>query len=131
MWDFVEREKAHHAVVTLCRVLGVSRSGYWAWRKRAPSSRARADAALSGQIATIHQTSRGACGARGAPRIHATLASAEIHCGRKRVARLMRRAGLQGAHRRRPLQTAQRDPQAESAPGLVQRTFTATARNVL
>lgn len=124
----MEREKAHHAVVTLCRVLGVSPSGYWAWRTRAPSPRARADAALSGQIAAIHQASRGTYGV---PRIHATLASAGAHCGRKRVARLMRRAGLHGTHRRRPFPTTQRDPQAEPAPDLVQRTFTATAPNML
>ncbi len=124
----MEREKAHHAVVTLCRVLGVSPSGYWAWRKRAPSPRTQADAALSGQIAAIHQASRGTYGV---PRIHAALASAGTHCGRKRVARLMRRAGLAGCHRRRPFQTTRRDPQAEPAPDLVQRTFTASAPNGL
>jgi putative transposase len=124
----VEREKAYHAVVTLCRVLGVSPSGYWAWRKRAPSPRAQADAALSAQIAALHQASRGTYGV---PRIQAELASAGTPCGRKRVARLMRRAGLQGTHRRRPFQTTQRDPQAEPAPDLVQRTFTATAPNGL
>jgi len=124
----VEREKAHHAVITLCRVLGVSPSGYWAWRKRAPSLRAQADAALSGQIAALHQASRGTYGM---PRIHAALASAGTHCGRKRVARLMRGAGLVGCHRRRPFQTTQRDPLAEPAPDLVQRTFTADAPNQL
>ena len=124
----MEREKARHAVVTLCRVLGVSPSGYWAWRKRAPSPRAQADAALSGQIAAIHQASRGTYGV---PRIHAALASAGTHCGRKRVARLMRGAALAGCHRRRPFQTTRRDPQADLAPDLVQRTFTANAPNVL
>ena len=124
----MEREKAHHAIVTLCRVLGVSPSGYWAWRKRAPSPRAQADAALSGQIAALHQASRGTYGM---PRIHAALASAGTHCGRKRVARLMRGAGLVGCHRRRPFQTTQRDPLAKPAPDLVQRTFTADAPNRL
>lgn len=127
-YEFVEREKACHAVVRLCRVLGVSPSGYWAWRKRAPSARARADAALSEQIRTIHQASRSTYGA---PRVRAELASAGTRCGRKRVARLMRQAGLVGCHRRRPFQTTQRDPAAESAPDLVQRTFTATAPNAL
>lgn len=124
----MEREKAHHAVVTLCRVLGVSPSGSWAWRKRAPSPRARADAALSGQIAAIHQASRGTYGV---PRIHAALASAGTHCGRKRIARLMRGAGLASCHRRRSFQTTWRDPAAAPAPDLVQRTFTASAPNVL
>jgi putative transposase len=127
-YQFVECEKASHAVVTLCRVLGVSPSGYWAWRKRAPSVRAQADAALSAQIRTLHQASRGTYGT---PRIQAELASAGTHCGRKRVARLMRQAGLAGCHRRRPFHTTQRDPQAEPAPDLVQRTFTATAPNAL
>jgi putative transposase len=127
-YEFVEREKATHAVVTLCRVLGVSPSGYWAWRKRAPSLRAQADAALRGPIAAIHQASRGTYGA---PRIHAELGSAGIQCGRKRVARLMRQAGLAGCHRRRPFHTTQRDPQAAAAPDLVQRAFAATAPNLL
>jgi putative transposase len=109
-------------------VLGVSPSGYWAWRKRVPSARSQADAQLSGQIRTIHQASRGTYGV---PRVHAALASAGTHCGRKRVARLMRRDGLVGRHRRRPFQTTQRDPRAEPAPDLVQRTFAASAPNAL
>jgi putative transposase len=124
----VEREKANHSVARLCRVLGVSPSGYWAWRKRQPSPRARADAALSGQIAAIHQSSRGTYGV---PRVHAALATAGMRCSRKRIARLMRQAGLVGCHRRRPFQTTQRDPQAEPAPDLVQRTFAANAPNQL
>jgi putative transposase len=123
----VDREKANPAVVTLCRVLGVSPSGYWAWRKRQPSPRARADAARRGQIVTSHQASRGTYGV---PRIHAELASGGTQCGRKRVARLMRQAGLVGCHRRRPFQTTQRDPQAQSAPDLVQRAFSARSARV-
>jgi len=112
-------------------VLGVSPSGYWAWRKRhphQPSPRAQADAELRGRIAAIHQASRGTYGA---PRIHAELTSTGTHCGRKRVARLMRQAGLTGCHRRRPFHTTRRDPQAEPAPDLVQRTFTASTPNQL
>ena len=109
-------------------MLGVSPSGYWAWRKRAPSARARADTQLAGQIRTIHQASRGTYGV---PRIHAELASVGMQCGRKRIARLMRSAGLRGCHRRRPFHTTQRDPQAELAPDLVQRTFAANAPNAL
>jgi putative transposase len=98
----VEREKANYAVATLCRVLGVSASGYWAWRMRRhhqPSLRAQADATLSRQIVAIHQASRGTYGA---PRIHTELVSKGTHCRRKRVACLMRQAGLAGCHRRRP-----------------------------
>ena len=127
-YEFVEREKANHSVLRLCRVLGVSPSGYWAWRTREPSARARADAWLAEQIGAIHQASRGTYGV---PRIHAELASAGMRCGRKRVARLMRRAGWQGCHRRRLFHTTQRDPRAELAPDLVQRTFAASAPNRL
>jgi putative transposase len=127
-YEFVEREKANYAVVRLCRVLGVSPSGYWAWRKREPALRARADAHLTARIVAIHRASRGTYGV---PRVHAELAMAGTPCGRKRVARLMRCAGLQGCHRRRPFHTTQRDPQAEPAPDLVQRTFTASAPNQL
>ena len=124
----MEREKANHAVVTLCRVLGVSPSGYWAWRKRGSSARSQADAQLAAQIRTIHHASRGTYGA---PRVHAELAHAGRQCGRKRVARWMRQAGLVGCHRRRPFHTTHRDPLAEPAPDLIQRTFTASAPNGL
>jgi putative transposase len=127
-YEFVDREKANHPVVTLCRVLGVSPSGYWAWRKRPPSPRARADAELKRRIAVIYQASRDTYGA---PRIHAELRSTGMQCGRKRVARLMRQASLQGCHRRRPFHTTRRDPQAELAPDLVQRTFRASTPNQL
>jgi putative transposase len=126
-YEFVEREKVHHTVVQLCRTLGVSSSGYWAWRKRLPWAHARADARLRDRIVAIHAASRGTYGA---PRIHAELASAGQSCGRKRVARLMRRAGLVGCHRRR-FQTTQRDPRADLAPDLVQRAFAASAPNQL
>ncbi len=127
-YEFVEREKATHAVVTLCRLLGVSPSGYWAWRKRAPSLRVQADAHLTQRILAIHQASRGTYGV---PRVHAELASAGTRCGRKRVARLMRQAGVIGCHRRRPFPTTRRDPAAEPAPDLVERTFSASAPNQL
>jgi putative transposase len=127
----VEREKANHAVRRLCRVLGVAPSGYWAWRQRSASARTQGDAQLTEQIRLIHQSSRQTYGA---PRIHAALAATGMRCGRKRVARLMRNAGLVGCHRRRPFHTfhtTQRDPQAEPAPDLVQRQFVATQPNQL
>lgn len=128
VYAFVEREKANHPVRRLCQILGVAASGYWAWRKRGPSARAQADARLSAQIRTAHQASRGTYGA---PRIHATLAAEGTPCGRKRIARLMRAAGLSGCHRRRPIHTTVRNPQAEAAPDLVQRQFVASAPNQL
>ena len=90
--------QALHPVATLCRTLGVSPSGYYAWGKRPLSLRARADVELSALIAGIHGASRGTYGA---PRIHAELAAQGIHVGRKRVARLRRTAELQGVSRRK------------------------------
>ena len=122
--------KAHQAefpVRTMCRVLGVSRSGYYEWLGREPSVRARADAALLERIEHHHLASRGTYGA---PRIHADLAEEDLPVGRKRVARLMRSAGIVGVSRRRFCVTTQRDG-ARAAPDLVARQFTATGPNEL
>jgi putative transposase len=124
----VEREKAVHAIATMCRVLGVSPSGYHAWRQRPPSKRARADAALSERIAEIHMNSRWTYGS---PRIHAELQEEGVRCSRKRVARLMREAGIEGCHRRRAIRTTQRAVEAEAVPDLVERNFHAEAPNRL
>ena len=91
-------EKAHHPIKMLCRLLGVSRSGYYAWRSRPLSARAIGDAQLTDQIRLIHVLSRKTYGA---PRIHWELEDAGVRIGRKRIARLMRLAGIRGAHRRR------------------------------
>ena len=120
----MQQEKASHHIATLCRVLGVSSSGYYAWCDRPLSMRARTDQALLDQIQAIHERSRGTYGA---PRIHAELQAQGVRCGRKRVARLMREANLMGAQRRRYRGTTRQDRQAVPAPDLVQRDFTASA----
>ncbi len=116
-------------IATMARVLGVSEAGYYAWRHRSPSAHAIADAALLKRMRTIHASSRETYGA---PRVHAELrADGERH-GRKRVARLMRAAGLVGASRRRAgVTTTKRDKEARPAPDLVDRDFTASAPNQL
>ena len=116
-------------VTTMARVLGVSTAGYYAWRDRPPSTHARADDALLTRVRTIHASSRQLYGA---PRIHAQLrADGEMH-GRKRIARLMRAAGLVGAcHRGRGPTTTRRDQDARPAPDLVDRKFVAEAPNHL
>lgn len=82
-----------------CRVLGVSRAGYYEWRSRRPSTRDRGDAHLLDAIISIHADSRGTYGVR---RVHAELRLGRgVRCGRQRVERLMRLHGLQGVHRRR------------------------------
>jgi putative transposase len=109
-------------VATLCRVLQVSESGYHAWTRRLPSQRAQQDATLSERIQAIHARSKGTYGV---PRVHAELAAEGQHVSRKRVARLMRAAGLEGASRRKWCTTTVRDERARPAPDLVQRDFTA------
>lgn len=128
MYRFVEREKANHPVATMCRVLEVSPSGYWAWSKRPPSVRACADVQLTTTIRDIHARSRGTYGV---PRVHAELRDTGTRCSRKRVARLMRAAGLEGVHRRRSVHTTVRDHDAAPAPDLVERLFSATCPDVL
>jgi putative transposase len=117
-----------HRIATICRVLGVSPGGYYARRKRPPSLRARTDFELSARIAAIHHRSRATYGA---PRIHAELAAQGIRLGCKRVARLMRVAGLRGASRRNWIITTVRDRDARPAPDLVERNFTAAGPNRL
>jgi putative transposase len=117
----IEAEKASYSVPLLCRVLDVSRSGYYAWRRRPPSKRVRFDAVLSEKIATIHRNSRATYGA---PRVHAELRTLGIRCAKKRVARLMRRAGLRGCLRGRRMRTTHRKTlQQAAAPDLVNRNF--------
>jgi putative transposase len=105
----------------MCRVLGVSPSGYYAWRKRPLSTRARTDVELTARVEVVHRASRGTYGA---PRIHAELTAEGLPIGRKRIARLMRTAGLQGVSRRK-VRTTVRDETARPAPDLVDRQFTA------
>jgi putative transposase len=124
VFRFVEQERAHFPVATMCRVLAVSASGYWAWRGRAESERARTDRELAARIETAHTASRGTYGS---PRIHADLRAAGTAVGRKRVARLMREQHLQGVSRRRAFRTTRADPAATPAPDLVGRRFAASA----
>jgi putative transposase len=123
VYRFVEREKAAHSVAAMCRLLGVSPSGYFAWRSRPPSARAVADAELTARIADAHAASRGTYGA---PRIRVELGARGIAVGRRRVSRLMRRSGIAGITRRRYRPTTRQDPAAAPAPDLVRRRFFAT-----
>jgi len=117
----VRAKQAEHPVATMCRVLEVSASGYYAWVKREPSKRAREDGELRKKIEAIHSESRGTYGR---PRVHAELKEDGVHVGCKRITRLMRQAGLQGASRRKKYRTTARDRDARPAPDLVDRNFT-------
>jgi putative transposase len=124
--------RAHQAVFpvrTACRVLGVSASGYYAWCRRPPCRRSVEDAALVERIEHYHARSRGSYGS---PRILRDLVEEEgLKVGKKRVARLMRQAGIQGVSRRKRHFTTIRDLTQRPAPDLVERNFKATAPNQL
>jgi putative transposase len=125
----VKANQATHSVGTMCRVLKISRSGYYAWCDRPMSARARRDLWLTEKIEEIHRRSRGVYGS---PMIHAELADDYgVRVGRKRVARLMREAGLRGASLRRFVITTTSDPKAKRPPDLVERRFFAEAPNRL
>ena len=116
-------------IATMARVFGVSESGFHAWRQRPASAHAAADAALLKRVRTVHASSRETYGA---PRVHAELRAGGEKHGRKRIARLMREAGLVGASRRRGgITTTRRDQDARPAPDLVDRNFVAAAPNQL
>jgi len=125
----MKAHQAGHGVRALSRVLGVSPSGFYAWVRRAPSAHARRDTVLLDQIRAHHRASRATYGA---PRILRDLRDAGERVGQKRVARLLRAAGLQGVSRRHAWRrTTVRDPQARPAPDLVQRQFRASRRDAV
>ena len=112
-------------MVTMCRVLGVSTSGYYAWRKRPPSERARENAELTEVIREIHAWSRETYGS---PRVYAELRARGVQVGETRVARLMRKAGIQGVSARKGgPRTTRRRTDARPAPDLLEREFEAAA----
>ena len=127
IFGFVDAEKARHSISTLCRVLGVSRSGYHAWATREPSARALEDARLTERIREIHRLNRRVYGS---PRIHAELALGDgVRVARKRVERLMRQAGISGMIRRKRGRTTIRVPGVRVCEDLVDRDFAAAAPN--
>jgi Integrase core domain/HTH-like domain len=128
LFRFIAAEKANHSISLMCRLLGVSRSGFHAWERRPPSDRALADAWLVERIKTIHRGSRGTYGAR---RIHAALAQQGVRVGRKRVERLMRTHRLTGAVPRKRAKTTIRVAGVRAADDLVLRNFKPSAANQL
>ncbi len=126
---FIDVQRATFDVTVLCRLLQVSRSGFYAWLGRPASARQLSDDVLTEQIRAAFTSNRSVYGS---PRVHAELADAGVQVGRKRVARLMRTAELVGCHRRkRSFSITKQNPAAAPAPDLVGRAFTATAPNQL
>lgn len=126
-YQIVEANRQVGVVETLCRALGVSVSGYYAWRKRPPSQQQQTDALLLKAIQTVYQAGRGLYGS---PRIHAALRQRGLCCSRKRVARLMHQHGIHS--RRRPKRRASTTDSRHNrpvAPNLLVRDFSADAPN--
>jgi transposase InsO family protein len=124
----VRAHQATYPIATMCRLLGLSTSGYYAWTKRAWSLRSQSNALLLERIRVVHERSGGTYGA---PRVYAQLHHEGMPVGYNRVARLMREAGLRGVSRRRWVCTTRRDRSARPAPDLVQREFSAEAPDQL
>ncbi|GAA0403967.1 hypothetical protein GCM10009541_53940 [Micromonospora gifhornensis] len=127
-FQFVADHQQRYGVKRLCQIIGVSRSSYYYWRSAAAARAARdaADAALAGRIRAVHTAHDGTYGA---PRITAELHDAGLRINRKRVARVMRRFGVQGLRLRRRVRTTVPDPAAAKAPDLIGRDFTAGQPN--
>jgi putative transposase len=122
---FIQEHAHRFRINVMCAVLGVSRSGYYAWRKRAPSRLELANQELLKQIRAIFHESRQTYGYR---KVHAQLAK-KVFCSRNRVARLMRLDCLRSRRRRRYCLTTQSRHHRPVAPNLLARQFTATAPN--
>src|SRR5712692_5352444 len=120
----MSEHQAEHRIRVMCRVLGVSASGYYAWEQREPSARARANTRLLERIRTLHAKSRQTYSV---PRMMFELNDAGETAGHNRVARLMRADGLVGASRRKGCWTTRRNKDARPAPDLVERRFVADA----
>jgi transposase InsO family protein len=126
IYGFIDAHRSAHAVERMCRVLGVTRSGYYAWKRRGQSRRARRDAVLLGRIRESHGLS---LGRYGSPNIHEDLREWGYRCGRKRVARLMREACIRSRVVKRFKVTTQSKHKLPVAENLLARDFTASAPN--
>lgn len=125
-FEFVQAEKASYPVTVLCEALDVSRSGFYAWQARPPSSRAQDDARLTVEVRAAHARSRGRYGS---PRVHRALRKRGVRVGEKRVARLMRENEIRG-RRKRPFRKTTDSNHAEPiAANVLGRDFTPVAPN--
>jgi transposase InsO family protein len=127
-YRFVEAESSRYPVAQVCRIAQVSRAAYYAWQATPVSPRATADAALTAQIRAIHAASGGQYGV---PRVVAELRAQGVDVGKKRVARLMKAAGLRGRRPPRWVRTTTPEPTPPAIPDRVHGEFTAPAPDVL
>jgi putative transposase len=123
---FIAAKQVAFAVATMCRALGVSPSGYYAWRSRPAPTRVAEDVRLAAVVAAAHKTSRGIYGS---PRIHRELRAQGVHVGRKRVERLMHKSGLRGRCKRHFVRTTDSRHDEPIAPNVLERRFETKAPN--
>jgi putative transposase len=123
---FIGAEKARHSVPMLCRLLDVSRSGYYAWRRRGPSRRALEDARLGTLVVAAHRAGRGTYGS---PRVLSELREAGERTSRKRVARLMKERSLVGQMKKRWRHPAAGPSESLTVPNTLDRAFDVAAPN--
>ncbi len=120
----IDVEKANFSIDLMCDLLEVSRSGYYAWKNRKPSDRAKENATLEAEIEAIHKQSRQTYGS---PRVHAELRARGLEVGRNRVARLMQENGICGRQRRKFKKTTDSNHDFPIAPNILDRDFTTDA----
>jgi transposase InsO family protein len=120
-YRFIQQHRQRWPVEWMCHAFGVARSGFYAWQRRPPARRTAADAELTAQLRLLHRQYRGHYGS---PRLRAVLCDTGIRCSRKRIARLLRNAGLTALLRKRRRRTTQVDPRATPAANLLDRRFT-------
>jgi putative transposase len=125
-FDFIAAKEVAFPVATMCRVLGVSPSGYYACKSRPPSKRVADDARVAAEIAAAHRASRGIYGS---PRVHRELQAKGVKVGKKRVERLMTEKGLRGRSKRRFVRTTDSKHDNPIAPNVLERRFEATTPN--
>jgi putative transposase len=123
---FIDAEKATWPVLVLCAVLGVSRAGFYAWKHRGPSARARADEELAEEVAAAHERSRHTYGS---PRVYRALKARGVRVGKKRIERLMRERGIVARRKRRFRRTTDSNHSHPIAPNTLNRDFHADVPN--
>jgi putative transposase len=125
-YQFIAEHRQEYPISTMCRVLEVAVSGFYAWLRRAPSRRSQENTGLGERIMHVYHANRQVYGS---PRIHAVLHAEGQPCGKKRVARLMRERGLSARPRKHRTKTTDSNHEQPVAPNLLNREFTATAPN--
>ena len=125
-YAFIQEHRHLFPIIRMCQVLGVSENRYYNWRKRGKSQRKQDDDGIAERIEDAYDANRGVYGS---PRIHAELKAQGIHCGRKRIVRLMREKGISARRKRRKVRTTNSNHSSPIAPNLLERDFAADAPN--